>query len=96
MARYIDADALIKQMKDSKYVITETPFQRGVNASVDYWIAEIKHFPEADVVPRAEVEKIVEEVEKTIETICAMTGFDVVFFGRYAELKKKYTKGENE
>ena len=58
MARYIDADALIDEMQDSKYANPCNDFQRGVNASIDIQIVGIKHMPTADVVPRAEVDVI--------------------------------------
>lgn len=40
--------------------------------------------------------EIFDEVDKTIELICTMTGVNVVLFGRYADLKKKYTEGGDE
>ena len=60
--RYIDADKLIKQMKDGKYVERKTYFQRGVNSAIDYWITEINHFPTTDVVPKSEVEALEKEL----------------------------------
>jgi hypothetical protein len=69
--RYIDADELIKQMKDGKYDEIETYFQRGVNSAIDYWITEINHFPTADVVPKSEVEEAVEKLmSATDKVIC--------------------------
>ena len=69
MARYIDAEALIKQMKNSKYVDGETPFQLCVNAVVDYWISEIKYFPSTNVVPKSEVERLRFNLEAVLEEI---------------------------
>lgn len=45
---------------------------------------------------REVAKEILDEIDQTIELICAMTGVDVVLFGRYAELKKKYTEAANE
>ena len=36
--------------------------------------------------------EIFEQIDDTMELICAMTGVDVILFGRYAELKKIYTE----
>ena len=36
--------------------------------------------------------EIFEGVDSTIDLICAMTGLDIKVFGKYAELKKKYTE----
>lgn len=58
MARYINADVLIEKMVLSEYIFAETPFQKGVNSAIDYWITEINHFPSADVVPKSEVEAL--------------------------------------
>ena len=38
--------------------------------------------------------EIFEQIDDTMELICAMTGVDVVLFGRYAELKKMFMEGE--
>ncbi len=37
-------------------------------------------------------EEIFLAVDETIDLICAMTGLDIAIFGKYAELKKKYTE----
>ena len=47
--KYIDADALIKQMKDSKYIVTDSPFARGVNGAIDYWATEIKYMSVTEI-----------------------------------------------
>lgn len=36
-------------------------------------------------------EEIFAAVDAAIDLICAMTGFDITIFGKYAELKKKYS-----
>ena len=95
MARYIDADALIKQMKDGKYVDRETSFQRGVNSAIDYWITEINHFPTADVVPKSEVAReIFEEIDELLVQNATMQIATSTLHCKLAELKKKYTESE--
>jgi hypothetical protein len=66
MARYIDADALIKEMQESKYANPCNDFQRGVNASIDIQITGIKHMPTADVAPKSEVVNILSDLKKEI------------------------------
>ena len=44
-----------------RYVERKTYFQRGVNSAIDYWITEINHFPSADVVPKSEVDRLVDK-----------------------------------
>lgn len=61
MARYINADALIEQMKNSKYVVADTPFYIGVNDAIDYWISKIENLSSADVAPKAEIASEVAE-----------------------------------
>ncbi len=47
----------------------------------------------AEELKREVAKEIFETVDSTIDLICAMTGVDIVAFGKYAELKKKYTEG---
>ena len=66
MARYIDADALLSDLKEE--LEFESPMYNEVennwlNKGLRIAIKNVKHFPTADVVPRAEVEKIFEEIE---------------------------------
>ena len=58
----------------------------------EYGFENCGNYIPADVAPRAEVARIFEEIDSTIDLICAMTGIDIAFFGKYAELKKKYTE----
>ena len=69
MARYIDADALIKEMQECKYANPCNDFQRGVNASIDIHITGIKHIPAADVVPKSEVAREIEAFEQKVGQI---------------------------
>lgn len=50
MSRYIEREKVLEAMQDNKYAKPENDFQRGVNASVDFILADIKHLPTADVV----------------------------------------------
>jgi hypothetical protein len=101
MARYIDADALIKEMQQGKYANPCNDFQRGVNASIDIQITGIMHMPTADVVPKQAyleyeettgLKKAKQEVAREIFAEIDKTIFaDMDFF---KELKKKYKEGE--
>ena len=86
--RYIDADALIKKIYpmgigDGKYTINV----KAVKLAID-------NAPAADVVPKSEVEKLIKSVDDMLDLVCAMTGLELTYFGEYAELKKKYIKGD--
>ena len=79
MARYIDADELINQMENSKYIDTETQFQLNVNAVINYWISEIKYFPSKNVVTNIDVAKeIFEEIYKTMNSVYASVQHSMV------------------
>ena len=54
----------------------------------------IMALPTADVVPKSEVEKLIKSVDDMLDLVCAMTGLELTYFGKYAELKKKYIKGD--
>lgn len=95
MARYIDADELIKQMENSKYIDTETQFQLNVNAVINYWISEIKYFPSKNVVTNIDVAKeIFEEIDKHIVWHPRCYEYSINEFD-YEEIKNKYTESEN-
>ena len=90
MRRYIDANALIKKIYpmgigDGKYTINA----KAVKFAID-------NTPTADVVPKSEVVDLISEIDAMIELVSAMTGIDIIAFGKYAELKKKYTGGFHE
>jgi hypothetical protein len=61
MARYTDIDNLIKIIQDQ--IIDTNPNDLGYKVLTQF-IAALNHAPIADVAPRAEVEKIFEEIEK--------------------------------
>lgn len=95
MPRYIDVDALLESLKNFTYAEPCTEFQRGVNAVVPLILSEIKHFPLADVAPRAEVAR------EAIDVLCELhdhfksvgdirEAFAMLF--AIVELKKKYTE----
>ena len=88
MARYIDADALIKKIYpmgigDGKYAINAGAVKFAIDNATT-----------ADVVPKSEVEKLIKSVDDMLDLVCAMTGLELTYFGKYAELKKKYIKGD--
>ena len=64
MARYIDAEALIEEMRECKYGNPCNDYQRLVNFSIDIQIVGIKHMPTADVIPISEVERLQEEATR--------------------------------
>ena len=41
-------------------------------------------------------EEIFEQIDDTMDLLCAMTGVDVRLFGRYAELRKMFMEVSNE
>ena len=83
MARYIDADALLQKLPD------DLPYKASVKRV-------LIQAPEADVVPKSEVEKIFEEVDSMLDLVGAMVGLDIRVYGKYTELKKKYTEDSND
>ncbi len=86
MARYIDADLLLERIypyngvDKSKYTINAKAVHEA-----------IRQAPTADVVPKSEVARIFEEIEKLHLHIT--NEFDL---RRYEELKKKYTGETND
>ena len=63
-----------------------------LNINIGDLVDVFAEIPTLDVVPREEVAKIFEEIDAMIDLICVMTGVDIAIFGKYAELKKKYTE----
>ena len=53
-----------------------------------------KHQLELAKVKTDVAREIFEQIDDTMELVCAMTGLDIYTFGRFAELKKMYTEGE--
>ena len=107
MARYIDADKLIEALRadfDREGSSADEMAIKGLaDASVKYnhgqfcylnAIERVKDTPTADVVPRTEVLEVLAEIESMISFIHDATGLEIVAFGKYAELKKKYIEGE--
>jgi hypothetical protein len=80
MRRYIDADKLLRNLPD------DLPYKASVKRV-------LIQAPEADVVPKSEVEKIFEEIEKHL--IFNTYGIATISDKTLAELKKKYTEGKN-
>ena len=74
-------------------------------------IDAVRELPTADVVPKSEVVKVLDEIEKTIRGALVLVGFSYKhnqkemqckkecyedFLGYIAELKKKYTEDKDE
>jgi hypothetical protein len=83
----------------SQYVITynEKPHNRVV-ATIPIWsdfYLDISTIV-SDVVSKDEVEEIFTEVDAMIELVSAMTGLDIIVFGKYAELRKKHMEGQSD
>lgn len=49
----------------------------------------------ADVVPKSEVEELIKSIDDMLDLACAMTGLKLTYYGKYAELKKKYLEDKN-
>ena len=78
MARYIDADELLKNLPD------DLPYKASVKRV-------LIQAPPADVVPKSEVEKIFEEIEKIVDTYGDEYGTMLTLEEEeFTELKKKY------
>lgn len=103
MARYIDADTLIEMLNNK----AKTDLEMGLynhGALTQSFISFVERQPTADVVPRAEVEKIFEDIECALclreRDHLPFNGkeyvkyFDILLEGDIAELKKKYTEGK--
>lgn len=86
MARYIDADALIGEIKECKYADPHTDFRYGVNSCIDIITAGIKRMPTADVV---EVEKVAEMLRTMFDddAACNYNGND-----EWLPMKCKYAE----
>ena len=79
MAEYKDIDEILKTLPD------DLPYKASVKRV-------LIQAPTADVVPRSEVERIFDEVDSMLDLVGAMVGLDIRVYGKYAELKKKYTE----
>jgi hypothetical protein len=88
MPRYIDADALKLDIDLSKGA---SVLDMAISV-----IKAVKEAPTADVVPKSEVEELIKSVDDMLDLVCAMTGLELTYLGKYAELKKKYTEGKDE
>lgn len=79
MPRYIDADALLSRLPD------DLPYKASVKRV-------LMQAPEADVIPKNEVQKIFEEIEKCMahDYISSIGVYSGALELRIAELKKKH------
>ena len=58
-----------------------------------YKIDSYNHTHDEDI-KREVAREIFEAVDSMLELVCAMTGLGMTYFGKYSELKKKYTEGK--
>jgi hypothetical protein len=108
MARYIDADKLLEQVNSLEQLARKRVCDTPTNSPAyeryatqfqerEKMLAILKAQPTADVVPKSEVEEIIEETFKiirknfVISPLCKSALSDLE-----AELKKKYTESNNE
>ena len=89
MPRYIDADKLKEHIASFTGMFNEESFMIDYNAV----LTAIDNAPTANVAPKSEVAReFIDAVDQMLNLVCAMTGLELMFFGKYAELKKKYTE----
>ena len=95
MARYIDADRLsfyfnaLAEHAEMEGLLNMAHIHRRC-------LQMIEDEPTADVVPKSEVEKIFEEIEKLVVSRKLKSGlFGDLLESDIAELKNKYTESEN-
>ena len=89
MARYIDADKLSEMIQAKADTLIEG---KEAFLYVAKWL-ELLHT--ADVVSKSEVEELIKSVDDMLALVCALTGLELTYYGKYAELKKKYTEGDD-
>lgn len=94
MARYIDADKLIEKYENAMaedWNKKTSPL--SWSDAYDCVIADIDEMPTADVVPKSEIAKIFEEIERHSEDVGFSSFMERREFTAWiAELKKKYTE----
>ena len=98
MARYIDADALIERIQKLK-VVTDDMYGMGIARGIERAETAIEMTPTADVVPKSEVARIFEEIEKHLFVIAPIEEFDgwaKIQLCDLLRIKKKYTEGNDE
>ena len=85
--RHIDADKLIEH-------INNMPWKMDSASEITKFIflSTVEEAPTADVVSKSEVEVLIKSVDDMLDLVCAMTGLELTYLGKYAELKKKYTE----
>ena len=90
MARYIDADEMLKFIKK-----TNENYHWLLNQYNACWIYDfIESQPTADVVPRSEIVKIFEEIDELVKEHSQGYCCDWYLYKLIAELKKKYTEND--
>lgn len=99
MPRYIDADALIEDIK--RVYCTDCNSYNGVRCKAcgtGDALDMVEDAPTADVVPRAEVVRVIEQIKTHIERGVPLVGAQTEYkLGLwFADLKKKYTEERND
>lgn len=94
MARYIDADALLEELKSRKLIFEEsTLVEEAIAEQCSVFEEAIEEAPTADVVSRSELAKeIFTELEKWLGDY---DGLKVITEEKFLELKEKYTEGND-
>jgi hypothetical protein len=99
MARYIDADALMKEIKKCEFEITG----RGIMYHAGSVQSIIRTIPTAGVVPTREIFNTIDSLKKVncikshgIEVNWDNSSFCLIATSDIAELKKKYAEGKPE
>jgi hypothetical protein len=99
MARYIDADELLKELQEE--LDFETPMyteeqNKYFNSGLRCAIRDVKKAPTTDVVPKSEVERLEAEIKRLQKYNNAL--FDVLVLAEYkiSKLHKEYTESEGK
>lgn len=98
MAEYIEREAVLKIIAyncphDKGDYNTEE--EMGAGAACHYIRKDIKKLPTADVVPKSEVEELIKSVDDMLDLVCAMTGLEITYYRKYAELKRNIWRNNN-
>lgn len=90
MARYIDADKLIEHILTLR-VVTDNMYGMGITRGIERAETAIQMQPTADVVPKSEVEKIFDEIEKI--RLKEITRCEVMREKEYTHAQRNYWEG---
>lgn len=83
-----------KQIREMSQIIRDA---NSVTYPENYFIGDARLLYRAGYRKASEVaEEIFAAVDESISMICDLTGFSISMFGKYHEIKKKYTEGGND